>query len=313
MTDSKRIVVALGGNALGKTPAEQLELIKHTATSLVEMIAAGHEVLISHGNGPQVGMIKVATDESARTGSTPEIPFAECGAMSQGYIGYHLVQALRNEMAARQLNRATTAIVTQTVVDADDPAFQKPTKPVGAMLSKEEAESLAAATGNTYVEDAGRGWRWAVASPQPVRVVEADVIRSLLDAGVVTVAAGGGGIPVTDSGSELRGVPAVIDKDRTAALLARDADADELVILTAVDNVYLDYNQPTQRKLETVTASEARKYAQQGYFAEGAMLPKIEACLDFVESGPGRSALITSLEKASQGLEGTCGTHIVAD
>lgn len=312
MGSTKRVVVALGGNALGATPREQLQLIENTATALADVIAAGTEVVITHGNGPQVGMIKVATDESAKHGFTAPIPFAECGAMSQGYIGYHLAQALRNELAARGLPQETAAIVTQAVVDAEDPAFDHPTKPIGSVFTKEEAEQLTAQTGNTYVEDSGRGWRWAVASPHPLRIAEIDVIEKLLDAGVHVIASGGGGVPVVDTERGLSGVAAVIDKDLSASLIARAIDADELVILTAVDHVCLDYGTPSQRRLEELTAAEARDYAREGYFAKGSMLPKIEACLEFVESAPGRIARITSLERAADALRGATGTSIVA-
>ena len=311
MADTKRIVVALGGNALGKTPEEQLQLIKDTAVSLVNMIEAGHEVMITHGNGPQVGMIKVATDEAAKNGSSPTIPFAECGAMSQGYIGYHLAQALDNELNKRKIDREVSSIVTQTVVDEKDPAFENPTKPVGAMLTKEEADKAAAETGNKYVEDSGRGWRWVVASPRPTRVVESKVIDSLMKDNIVVIASGGGGIPVVEREDGLSGVPAVIDKDLSASLLARQIDADQLVILTAVENIAVNFNKPDEKQLDEVTVEEMRKHADDGQFAPGSMLPKVEACLEFVESGDARSAIVTSLEKSGEALEGKAGTHIV--
>lgn len=311
MDDRKRIVVALGGNALGKTPEEQLKLIQDTAVSLVNMIEAGHEVMITHGNGPQVGMIKVATDEAAKKGSTPTIPFAECGAMSQGYIGYHLAQALDNELEQRSIDRPVSSIVTQTIVDEDDPAFENPTKPVGAMLTKEEAEKAHEETGNKYVEDSGRGWRWVVASPRPTRVVESRVIDSLMKDDIVVVASGGGGIPVVQRNDGLNGVPAVIDKDLSASLLARQINADQLVILTAVENIAINFNEDNEEKLEKVTVEEMHKHADDGQFAPGSMLPKVEACLEFVESNDGRSAIVTSLEKAGEALNGEAGTLIV--
>lgn len=310
---NKRMVIALGGNALGKTPEEQLRLIRQTASSIVDLMDAGYDLVVTHGNGPQVGMLKVATDTSAqRGGGTPLIPFAECGAMSQGYIGYHLAQAIGRELTERGRAESCASLITQTVVDADDPAFSSPTKPVGAFFSEEEARALMAETGNTYVEDAGRGWRWVVASPQPVRIVEVDAITKMVDAGVVVVAAGGGGIPVVETESGCEGVPAVIDKDRTAALLATQIQAEMLVILTAVDRVCLDFNKPTQQELALMTADEARRHLTDGQFAKGSMMPKVEACLAFVEANPGSRALITSLDRAKEALVGGTGTVLTA-
>ncbi|MBS5748135.1 MULTISPECIES: carbamate kinase [Actinotignum] len=311
-TAGEKIVVALGGNALGKTPEQQLELIKETARSIVDLVATGNDVVVTHGNGPQVGMIKVATDNSAAAGETPSIPFAECGAMSQGYIGYHLQQAIEAELAARQIARPVISVVTQTEVDAADPAFGRPTKPVGAFFTEEQARVLMEETGNKYVEDAGRGWRWVVASPLPVSIVERDVISSLVEAGTIVIAAGGGGIPVVKEGSGYRGVAAVIDKDRTAALLAREVDADTLLILTAVDAVAIDFNKPTQRDVPEMTVAQARQYIEEEQFAPGSMLPKVEACLEFVDGAAGKRAIITSLEKAEQGISGESGTAIIA-
>ncbi|MFC5281534.1 carbamate kinase [Arcanobacterium canis] len=307
---SEKIVVALGGNALGKTPKEQLELIAATASPIVDLVELGNQVTVTHGNGPQVGMIKVATDTSAKASVTPSIPFAECGAMSQGYIGYHLQQAIGDQLRARGMSQPCASVVTQVVVDADDPAFEKPTKPVGAFYTEEEATALHEETGNTYVEDAGRGWRWVVASPIPVSIVEAPVISSLVNGGAVVVAAGGGGIPVVDKGEHYEGVASVIDKDRTAALLAGQLSADTLLILTAVEQVYVGFNTPQAQAISEMTVTEARERIAAGEFAPGSMLPKVEACIEFVEKNPGKRAIITSLEKAADGLKGLTGTVI---
>ncbi|WP_304597177.1 carbamate kinase [Adlercreutzia caecimuris] len=307
------VVIALGGNALGNTPQEQLELVEGTAKNIVDMIAEGINVIVSHGNGPQVGMINNAFDyAAANDGKTPEMPFPECGAMSQGYIGYQLSQAILNELKARGIRRSTAALVTQTVVDADDPAFLDPTKPVGAFLTEEEAAKRAAETGATYKEDAGRGWRMVVASPKPVRLVEFDAVQDLMNAGYVVVAGGGGGVPVIEKGGKYYGVPAVIDKDRSSAKMASDYKADMLVILTAVEKVAINFGKPDQKNIDTMTVSEAKEYIKQGQFAPGSMLPKVEACIEYVEAFPGGKALITSLECAAAGLRGETGTIVVA-
>ena len=310
--EGKTVVIALGGNALGNTPQEQLELVKNTAEHIVDMVAEGINVVVSHGNGPQVGMINNAfAYASANDGKTPEMPFPEAGAMSQGYIGYQLSQAILNELKARGILRSTVNVITQTVVDPDDPAFQNPTKPVGAFLTEEEARAKAAETGWTFKEDAGRGWRQVVASPKPVRVVEFDAISDLVDAGYVVVSTGGGGVPVFEEGG-YAGVPAVIDKDRSSALLARELGADMLVILTAVEKVCVNFNTPEQAEIDEMDVAQARAYIEEGQFAPGSMLPKVEACIDYVEAYPGGRALITSLERAAAGLRGETGTVITA-
>ena len=310
--EGKTVVIALGGNALGNTPQEQLELVKNTAAHIVDMIEDGTNVVVSHGNGPQVGMINNAfAYASANDGKTPEMPFPEAGAMSQGYIGYQLSQAILNELKARGILRSTVNVITQTVVDPDDPAFQNPTKPVGAFLTEEEARAKAAETGWAFKEDAGRGWRQVVASPKPVRVVEFDAISDLVDAGYVVVSTGGGGVPVFEEGG-YAGVPAVIDKDRSSALLARELGADMLVILTAVEKVCVNFNTPEQAEIDEMDVAQARAYIAEGQFAPGSMLPKVEACIDYVEAYPGGRALITSLERAAAGLRGETGTVITA-
>ncbi|GAB3940359.1 carbamate kinase [Corynebacterium tapiri] len=308
-----RVVIALGGNALGNSPAEQLDLIKNTGKAIVDLIEGGHEVVITHGNGPQVGMIKVATDFSAnKGGGTPEVPFPEASAMSQGYIGYHLQQALENEFTKRKLNKPCVSVITQTLVNADDEAFSNPTKPVGAFFSEEEAKKIEAETGHKFVEDSGRGWRWVVASPVPEKIVEAETIQQLVESGVVVISTGGGGIPVVDHDGVLEGVPAVIDKDRSAALMADQIGADKLVILTAVEKVAINFNKPDQQELSEMTVAEAQRHIADGQFAPGSMLPKIEACLNFVEGHADRTAIVTSLEKAGDAISGTAGTSITA-
>lgn len=309
----KSVVIALGGNALGDTPQEQLELVKNTAARIVDMVDEGINVVVSHGNGPQVGMINNAFDyASIHDDTTPAMPFPECGAMSQGYIGYQLSQAILNEMKRRGIMRSTATVITQTVVYPEDPAFRNPTKPVGAFLTEEEAKKRAEETGFVYREDAGRGWRQVVASPKPQRIVEFDAIKDLMNAGYIVVSTGGGGVPVIERDDSYHGVPAVIDKDRSSAKLAADFKADYLIILTAVEKVYLNYNTPEQQELSSLTVAEARKYIDEGQFAPGSMLPKIEACIEFVEEHSGGKALITSLERAAEGLRGTTGTVITA-
>ena len=309
---SKRIVIALGGNALGNTAAEQLRLVTETAKSIVDLIAAGNEVVVAHGNGPQVGMINLGLSTAAEAKAIKaDMPFPECGAMSEGYIGYHLQQAIGNELASRGMDKPVATIVTQTVVSKDDPAFQNPTKPVGAFYDKETADRIAAEKGYTMVEDAGRGYRQVVPSPKPFDIVEKASIKALVDAGHVVIAVGGGGIPVVwEDKYHLKGVPAVIDKDFGSELLAELLDADMLIILTAVEKVAINYNKPDQKGLDDLTPAEAYKYMDENQFAKGSMLPKVQAAVKFAESKPGRTALITLLEKAKDGIEGKTGTRI---
>ena len=308
----QRMVLALGGNALGSTPGEQLEKARHAARALADLIAAGHEIIITHGNGPQVGMIHLGLSAAAQSGVLPaEMPFPECGAMSQGYIGYHLQNSLVNELAARGIQKEVAAVITQVVVDADDPAFSHPTKPIGAFYTEAEARRVMAETGQVFREDAGRGWRRVVASPRPVDVVEKSAIRALVDAGCVVIASGGGGIPVVRREDRLEGVPAVIDKDFAAAALAALAGADQLVILTAVDQVCLHYGTPQAQPLERMTVSQAEKYCAEGHFAPGSMLPKVQAAAGFARKGG--VAVIASLEHAAAALRGEGGTRILPD
>lgn len=310
---NKRLVIALGGNALGNNPQEQLELVKNTASTIVDLVEDGYDVVIGHGNGPQVGMVNLAFEYSSTSGgNTPAMPFPECGAMTQGYIGYHLQQAVGRELARRGINKPCTAVVTQVVVDKNDSAFQKPTKPVGMFYGKEDAERIAKETGYTFVEDAGRGYRRVVPSPLPCKIVELPVVEQLVNLHNVVITVGGGGIPVIEKGAgDYEGVAAVIDKDRASAKLALDLNADMLVILTAVEQVAINFNKPDQKNLEQMTLAEARQYISEGHFAPGSMLPKVESCISFVENTNGGRALITSLEKAKEALQGKTGTMIV--
>ena len=308
---SKRIVIALGGNALGNTPYEQLALVTETAKPIVDLIAQGNEVIIAHGNGPQVGMINLGLATAAEAGAIKsDMPFPECGAMSQGYIGYHLQNAIGNELAARGMAKDVATVVTQVLVEESDPAFQHPTKPVGAFYDRETADRIAAEKGYTMVEDAGRGYRQVVPSPKPVDVIEKNTVKALVGSGTVVITVGGGGIPVVRREGRLVGVPAVIDKDFASAKLAELLDADLLVILTAVEKVAVNFGKPDQKGLDALTPAEAREYIAQGQFAPGSMLPKVEAAVKFVEARPGKRAVISSLYHAVDAIEGKTGTEI---
>ena len=309
----KRIVIALGGNALGNNLPEQMVAVKQTAKAIADLIQAGNQVVVAHGNGPQVGMIQKAMAELTR--SDPEkyipCPLSVCVAMSQGYIGYDLQNGLREELLDRGIKKGVSTVLTQVEVDPADPAFQNPTKPIGAFMTKEEADKLVAERGYDVIEDSGRGYRRVVASPKPVSIVEIESIRDMVDAGLVVVACGGGGIPVFQTeGHHLKGAAAVIDKDFASCTLAQQLDADMLIILTAVEKVAVNFGKPDQKWLDSLTPAEARKYMGEGQFAPGSMLPKVQAAVEFAESKPGRSALITLLEKAKDGIEGKTGTVI---
>ena len=306
----KKLVIALGGNALGNTPYEQLRLVTETAKPIVDLIEAGNQVVIAHGNGPQVGMINLAMSTAAAAKAIKsDMPFPECGAMSQGYIGYHLQNSIRNELAARGVKKSVATVVTQVLVDENDPAFSHPTKPIGAFYSKEEADRIAAEKGYTMIEDAGRGYRQVVPSPKPVDVVEKDMVNTLIDAGHVVITVGGGGIPVIEKDGKLLGVPAVIDKDFASAKLAELVHADALVILTAVDRVAINWGKPDQKSLERMTCAEAEQYCKEGHFAPGSMLPKVQAAMSFAKTGG--EAIIASLENAAAALRGESGTKVV--
>ena len=307
MKKNRSIVVALGGNALGKNLEEQLKLLKNTAKSIVDLVSEGYNVVVSHGNGPQVGMINLAFEESK---NTPYMPFAECGAMSQGYIGYHLQQAIQAELKARGINKGCASVVTQVLVDKKDPAFNKPDKPVGSFYTKKEAEKIASERGYTFTEDAGRGYRRVVPSPKPIEIVELDLIKDLLDQGNIVIVSGGGGIPVVKENGTLKGVAAVIDKDRSSSLLARKLDADILLILTTVEKVSIKYNTVDQINIHNLEVSEAKKYIKTGEFAKGSMLPKVESCIDFCEYKEGGVGIITSLDCAKEAINEETGTII---
>lgn len=309
------MVVALGGNAILRprqrgTADEQRDNLRQTSRQLVRLIQRGHRVVVTHGNGPQVGAILLQQEAGRQVGVAP-MPLDVCGAESQGLLGYLIQQTLYNELVRANIEKSVVTILTQTVVDPADPAFANPTKPIGPFYTEEQARELARQTGHVFAEDAGRGWRRLVPSPDPVAIVEAQVIRDLVQQGVVVIAVGGGGIPVVrDAGYRLSGVEAVIDKDLAASRLAIQMHADLLVILTDVERVYLGYRTPRQRELVQVTAAEARRYLDAGEFAPGSMAPKVRACVEFVEA-TGRRAIITALELLEEAVYGTAGTAFV--
>ena len=308
------IVIALGGNALtigGKLAdaATQLKIIDNTSLEIADIIEQGYKVVLTHGNGPQVGGIVLQNENSA--GLTPAMPFDVCGAMSQGMLGYHMTQGLQRASRLKGHEASPVAVVTQVRVDPEDPKFQNPSKPIGAFYTEEEARVLMAENGYVMKEDAGRGWRRVVASPQPVEIIELKAIRDLMDAGHTVIAVGGGGIPVyRDQDGDLVGTAAVIDKDLASERLAQDLDADIFMMLTAVEKCYINFNKPDQQALDTMTTAEAREYIAQGQFAAGSMLPKVEAAVRFVEARPGRKVIITTPEKAGAALRGEAGTII---
>lgn len=301
-----KILIALGGNALGKNPSEQLELVKRVSSIIVSLVEMGNEVVITHGNGPQVGMINLAFDNDSLGFS---MPFAECNAMSEGYIGYHLQQSITNELKKRSINKSCVSVITQVIVDKNDKAFLEPTKPIGNFYTKEESKRLSLENNYIYKEDAGRGYRRVVASPEPIDIVEKESINSLINAGNIVIAVGGGGIPVINDNGILTGVDAVIDKDLSSSLLARLIDFDMLLILTNVEKVCLNYNKDNEIGLDTLSVDDALKYIEEKEFAKGSMLPKIKACVSFVKQ-TNKQAIITSLLSAKDALEGKTGTLI---
>ena len=311
----KKIVIALGHDALGTTLPEQKSAAQRTAKAVVDFIKDDYQVVISHSNGPQVGMIHTAMSEFCRI--YPEYtatPMSVCSAMSQGYIGYDLQNALREALLARNIRKPVSTVLTQVAVDPCDPAFLQPTKPIGAFMTREEAVQMMESRDYVVQEDAGRGYRRVVASPKPKAIVELETIRAMMEAGGVVIACGGGGIPVFPTEENtLKGAAAVIDKDFAAALLADALDADQLLILTAVEKVAIHFRQENEQWLDTLTVSQAERYLKAGEFAAGSMQPKVEAATQFTRSRPGREALITLLEKASDGIAGKTGTRIVAD
>lgn len=309
----KRIVIALGGNALGKNLPEQYLAVQETSRAIADLIEAGNEVIISHGNGPQVGMINNAMAAYSKTEpSHPAItPLSVCVAMSQSYIGYDLQNALKEELLNRGIKKNVATVITQVRVDENDPAFEHPTKPIGQFMTKEEADAAVASSGIQVMEDAGRGYRRVVASPKPAEIIEIDTVKDLLNAGEIVIASGGGGIPVIRQGNHLKGVGAVIDKDFASCLLAQQLNADFLIILTAVEKVALRFGTPEETWLDDITVDEAKQYMEEGHFAPGSMLPKVQAGVEFAESGEGRTALITLLQKAKDGVNGATGTRII--
>jgi len=302
-----RYVISLGGNALGNNAEEQKKALIKVADAIVDLIIDNNEVAIVHGNGPQVGMINLAFETSKET---PNMPFPECGAMSEGYIGYHIQNALYNALKERKVNKTVSTVVTQVLVDPKDPLFLNPSKPIGSFYSKEEAERIAKEKGYIMKEDAGRGYRRVVPSPLPIDIIEKSAIKALMKDGQVVICAGGGGIPVINKDNKLEGVAAVIDKDYASSKLADLINADYLVILTAVDNVCINFNKPDQKKLEKVTTAELSKYLEEGHFAKGSMYPKVQACLNFVKSGDNKTAIIASLDNAKEAFKEKAGTII---
>lgn len=310
MPKKKRIVIALGGNALGNTLPEQMKAVKITAKAIVDLIEEGCEVVVAHGNGPQVGMVNNAmialTHEDP---NQPNTPLSVCVAMSQAYIGYDLQNALREELINRGIENIPVAtMITQVRVDPDDPAFQSPSKPIGKFVSAEQAKRMEEKFNYIMKEDSGRGYRRVVASPKPVEIIEIGTIRTMVDSGDLVIACGGGGIPVIRQGNHLKGASAVIDKDFASCLLAKELDADFLIILTAVEQVALNFGTPKETWLKHVTVQEAEQYISQGHFAPGSMLPKVQAAVDFASSKPERTALITLLEKSRDAIQGKTGT-----
>ncbi|MDT1938488.1 MULTISPECIES: carbamate kinase [Carnobacterium] len=310
----RKVVVALGGNAILSTDASakaQQEALHQTAEYLVQFIEKGDDLIVSHGNGPQVGNL-LLQQAAANSEKNPAMPLDTCVAMTEGSIGYWMQNALNSALLKRHIDKDVVALVTQVIVDEKDPAFANPTKPIGPFLTEEEAKVEMQASGATFKEDAGRGWRKVVASPKPISIKEYRVVNHLVESGVLTISVGGGGIPVIEKEAELVGVEAVIDKDFASQKLAELVKADLLIILTGVDNVYVNYNQPDQKKLEEVTVAELKGYIADNQFAPGSMLPKVEAAISFVENYPQGKAIITSLENIGAVLEGDAGTVVVA-
>ncbi|MCT4612310.1 MAG: carbamate kinase [Clostridia bacterium] len=309
----KKIVVALGGNALQAkgmeaTAENQLNVIRETSKYMVDMIEDGYEVVLAHGNGPQVGRIVIQNEVA--DSETPAMPFDVCGAMSQGMIGYHLQQSIGDELRTRGINKNVVSVVTQVVVDKEDEGFKNPRKPIGPFYNEEESKRLESEKGYVMVEDSGRGYRRVVASPVPVEIVEIDTVKTLVEAGNVVITVGGGGVPVIKEDGNLKGVAAVIDKDLASEKLAEDLDADQLVILTAVEKVSINFGKENQEDLDVMTVENAKQYIEEGHFAPGSMLPKVKAVMKFVESKEGRTALIASLDKAKDALKGKSGTLV---
>lgn len=306
----KKIVIALGGNALGNTPEEQLNLVQKTTKTIIDFIIKGYEVIITHGNGPQVGLINLAFAEANKVSNLPLMPFPECGAMSQGYIGYHLQNALYNELSKRKINKKVATIITQVLVDKNDSAFSNPSKPVGPFYSKEDSIKLAKEKGYTMIEDANRGYRRVVPSPKPIDILELDIIKSMLKENHIVITVGGGGIPVIKENGKYSGVAAVIDKDLASSTLANLIDADVFLILTAVSKIAINYNKQNQINLDFLSVNEAKQYINENQFAKGSMLEKVLAAINFCEGNKSRVAIIGALQDAANLIEGNAGTKI---
>ncbi|WP_438832121.1 carbamate kinase [Streptococcus pluranimalium] len=309
---SKKILVALGGNAIltdDPSAKGQIAALEKTAQQLVRLVESGYQLIISHGNGPQVGnlLLQQAAGQSEKN---PALPLDTCVAMTQGSIGYWLQNRLQDALSKKGINKSVVSLLTQVEVSESDPAFEKPTKPIGPFVSKEDAEAINQETGDQFVEDSGRGYRKVVPSPKPVSIVESDTIEQLVENQVVTIACGGGGIPVIKRNGEIEGVEAVIDKDFASAKLAEILKVDKLIILTGVDNVYINFNKPNQEKLEKVTVAQLEKYIEENQFAAGSMLPKVQAAIDFVENYPQGEAVITSLDNIENYLNGGTATTV---
>lgn len=304
-----KVVVALGGNALGNSPEEQKEIVKKTAKYLVDIVEQGNTLIICHGNGPQVGMINLGFNIANKNDKSISVmPFPECGSMSQGYIAYHLQQAMQYQLQKRKIKKNVAGIVTQTLVNIHDTAFSNPSKPVGPFYQEEEAEVLAKKYNWTVKNDANRGWRRVIASPLPIDIIEKDLIADLVNHGFIVIAAGGGGIPVIKTSTGYQGIDAVIDKDFTSEKLAEILDADQLIILTAVDKVMINYGKPDQKALDKLNGEETDKYISENQFAAGSMLPKVQAAKKFISSKKGRKAIIANLAKAADAIAGKSGT-----
>jgi len=306
----KRILLALGGNALGKNLEEQMTAVHKTGKAIASLVKQGYEIIITHGNGPQVGLVSDAFDYYKKSHDIDHFPMSVCVSLTQGFIGYDLQNALREELINEGIKKHVSTIITQVIVDINDPAFLNPTKPIGPFHSKEEAKKLEQ-EGEIFIEDSGRGYRRVVPSPMPIRVVETETVKLLVENGEIVIACGGGGIPVVKKGNHLKGVEAVIDKDFASAKLAEALDVDYFVILTAVEKVAINFNQPNEKWLDRLTVEEAKKYISQGQFGIGSMEPKVKACVEFVEHNPDKKALITHLKKVGDGLKGIAGTQIV--
>mgnify|MGYP004541386401 FL=1 len=303
-----KLLIALGGNALGKTPKEQLELVKQTATTIVDLIEQGHEIVLTHGNGPQVGMINLAFDKTKQENNF-DMPFAECNAMSEGYIGYHLQQSITNELRKRKINKNCVTVITEVLVNKNDQAFENPTKPIGLYYTKEEKEQIEKESPYILKEEKNKGYRRVVPSPKPIDIIEINSIKDLIEKQNIVIALGGGGIPVIEENDTLKGIDAVIDKDLSSSLLAEKLGVDKLVILTNVEKVYLNYNTDQEIKLDILEKEKIKEYIKSQQFAPGSMLPKIQACLNFIEN-TNKEAIITSLLSAKEALEGKTGTLI---